>query len=157
MLVKLYDLPDPSAYRDAMAEAGVVIRHAMPYERSAARRWIEGRFNEKWADEFEAAFAHQPATGLLAIREGVIVGFACYEATARGFFGPTGVDESERGRGIGAALLIEALHALRGLGYGYGIIGGVGPAAFYAKHVGATVIEGSDPGVYRHRLRQQSE
>ncbi|MEX0750197.1 MAG: hypothetical protein WD359_05250 [Dehalococcoidia bacterium] len=34
------------------------------------------------------------------------------------------------------------------LGYAYAIIGGVGPAEFYAKVCGATVIENSDPGVY---------
>ena len=37
-------------------------------------------------------------------------------------------------------------------GYGYAIIGGVGPAEFYAKTVGAIPIEGSEPGIYRGLL-----
>ena len=34
------------------------------------------------------------------------------------------------------------------LGYAYGVIGGVGPADFYARAVGAMPIEGSSPGIY---------
>jgi hypothetical protein len=49
---------------------------------------------------------------------------------------------------LGRALLLAALHAQRAQGYAYSIIGGVGPAEFYAKAVGAVLIEGSDPGVY---------
>jgi hypothetical protein len=41
-----------------------------------------------------------------------------------------------------------ALEALRELGHAYGIIGGVGPAEFYAKACGAIEIPGSDPGTY---------
>ena len=43
---------------------------------------------------------------------------------------------------------------MREMGYAYAIIGGVGPAEFYAKVCGATVIEGSDPGVYGHLYRE---
>jgi hypothetical protein len=38
---------------------------------------------------------------------------------------------------------------MREMGYGYAIIGGVGPAEFYEKVCGATVISGSEVGVYR--------
>ncbi len=38
---------------------------------------------------------------------------------------------------------------MRDDGYAYGIIGQVGPAEYYAKHVGATIIEGSAPGLYK--------
>jgi predicted N-acetyltransferase YhbS len=66
----------------------------------------------------------------------------------RGFFGPTGVAESARGLGIGKALLMLSLEALRESGHAYAIIGGVGPREFYAKACGAIEIPGSDPGVY---------
>ncbi len=68
--------------------------------------------------------------------------------TARGFLGPMGVAEEARRSGLGTVLLISALKGLRELGYAYGIIGGVGPADFYARAVGATPIEGSSPGIY---------
>ena len=53
---------------------------------------------------------------------------------------------------IGKALLFNCLEAMKQQGYGYAIIGGVGPAEFYAKTVGAIPIEGSEPGVYRGLL-----
>ena len=52
---------------------------------------------------------------------------------AQGFFGPTGVEQTERGNGIGKALLMESLWGLRELGYVYGIIGGAGPVEFYQR------------------------
>jgi predicted N-acetyltransferase YhbS len=48
-------------------------------------------------------------------------------------FGPTGVLESARGKGIGTALLIAALRGLKEMGYAYGVIGGVGPVQFLRK------------------------
>jgi hypothetical protein len=48
--------------------------------------------------------------------------------------------------------LLACLYAMREQGYGYAIIGGVGPAEFYTKTVGATLIEDSTPGVYRGQL-----
>ena len=41
---------------------------------------------------------------------------------------------------------------MREQGFGYAIIGGVGPAEYYAKTVRAMLIEGSEPGVYRGLL-----
>ena len=96
------------------------------------------------------------ASCFIATQNGRIVGFAAYDATVRGFFGPTGVQESHRGGGIGKALLIASLHGLAELGYAYGVIGQAEPKArdFYAKSVGATEIAGSDPSVYRDWLKQ---
>ncbi len=90
------------------------------------------------------------------MKDGEIVGFAAYECSRRGFFGPTGVREDLRGNGAGASLLMRCLEAMREMGYGYAIIGGVGPAEFYEKVCGATVIEGSDPGVYGALYRERA-
>ena len=68
-------------------------------------------------------------------------------------FGPVGVREDYRGRGIGKALLLASLHAMAGEKYAYAIIGWVGPIQFYAETVGATVIEGSEPGIFQGILR----
>ena len=59
-----------------------------------------------------------------------------------------GVAEEARKSGVGKVLLVSALNALREMGHVYGIIGGVGPADFYARTVGAMPIEGSSPGIY---------
>jgi hypothetical protein len=54
------------------------------------------------------------------------------------------------------ALLLSCLRAMRDDGYAYAIIGGVGPAQYYARTVGATLIEGSSPGVYDFRLTRKA-
>jgi predicted N-acetyltransferase YhbS len=92
----------------------------------------------------------------VATREKEILGYACYNATAPDFFGPTRVLDGEQGKQIGKALLLRSLHALQDEGYAYAIIGGVGPRQFYEKCVGATLIEGSKPGIYKDFLGARS-
>ena len=134
-----------------------MVRRAFPFELSRTRRFIAKTFSESWADETQAGFARQPITCWIAIYEKRVIGFACVDATMRGFFGPTGVDPTFRGRGVGAALLLAALHGLKEIGYGYGIIAGAGPVAFYEKCCCATVIEGSEPGIYVDMLEADGE
>ena len=105
-------------------------------------------FSSKWVNEVEVALSRQPAACFIATKDKAIPGFACYDTTMRGFFGPTGVTESARGTGIGKALLFKSLEALRDIGYAYAFIGGVGPREFYEKACGAIEIPGSDPGIY---------
>jgi GNAT superfamily N-acetyltransferase len=154
MLVKLYDLPPREASLAECQARGVTIRRAMPYEKTVVLDWIRRHFTVGWADETDAAFARQPINCLIATEKGQVVGFAAYDATARGFFGPTGVQPSHRKRGIGKALLIGSLHALAELGFAYAIIGQAEETAreFYAKATGAVAIPGSDPGIYRDWL-----
>jgi GNAT superfamily N-acetyltransferase len=132
---------------------GVVIRRAQPFEITPVRDFIEKIFSVAWADEISVGFANQPVTVFIATRDHHVVGFAGYECTRKAFFGPTGVDENERGRGIGKALLLAALWGLRELGYVYGIIGAAGPVEFYREAVGAIVIPDSDPGIYKDLLK----
>ncbi len=154
MLVNLLKLPPLADVLTESSGAGVSVRRARVWEMSAARVFVEEHFSASWADEISVGYARQPVSVFLATREGRIVGFAAYECTARAFFGPTGVRESERGRGVGRALLIACLWGLRDLGYVYGIIGGVGPVEFYERAVGATLIPDSAPGFYADPLRR---
>jgi predicted N-acetyltransferase YhbS len=152
MLVKLYTLPAAAPVLGRLSEHGVVCRRAESFERSAVTAFVSEHF-PAWVDETLVAFAHVPIGVFIAIEGGRIVGFACIETARPNFFGPTGVDEGQRGRGIGKALLLMSLEAMRETGYAYAIIAGVGPASFYAHSVGATVIEGSEPGIYGGRIR----
>ncbi|MEK8131562.1 GNAT family N-acetyltransferase [Paenibacillus filicis] len=154
MLVKLYELPELEPVLKQVSEAGIEIRRALAPEKHVVIDWVREQFGPGWASECEVAFANQPVSCYLAIKDGRLAGFACYEATCRNFFGPTGVDASLRGLGAGKALLLASLHAMRGLGYGYAVIGSAGPKEFYSKHVGAAVIPDSSPGVYRGLLKQ---
>lgn len=151
MLVRLYALPDPAPERSRLAAEGVLCRQAESYERHHVLTFVRESFPH-WADEVEAAFGQAPPTVFLSTEGGAVTGFAAYNATRPDFFGPTGVLEGQRGRGIGRVLLLQCLHALATEGFAYAIIGGVGPAAFYEKTVGATVIRDSDPGIYGDML-----
>ena len=79
------------------------------------------------------------------MRDGQILGFACYDATALGFFGPIGVDPEARGLRIGQALLLTCLHAMAWEGYGYAVIGWCDGAADFYRTVGAVEIPNSAP------------
>lgn len=157
MLVKLYDLPPAEPGIRMLQEQNITVRRPIGPENYAVIRWIEEHFGPDWAGEAENAFFRSPKGVFIAIRKEdkkkpEILGFSCYDATVKGFFGPTGVASAERGKGIGAALLLAALHGMKDEGYGYGIIGGAGPVDFYKKCCGAIPIEGSSPGVYRNMV-----
>lgn len=153
LLVRLYSIePKPELTRK-LAKKGVVVRRGLAPELAPVTRWIGDSFGSGWAGEATVSFARQPPSCFIAIRKGKPVGFACYDAAARGFFGPTGVDEQSRGNGIGHALLLACLFDMRAQGYAYAIIGDVGPVDFYARTVGATRIAGSSPGIVADRLR----
>ncbi|NKN38731.1 GNAT family N-acetyltransferase [Agrobacterium sp. a22-2] len=152
MLVNLYDLAPDAALDQKMADEGVTIRRALPPELHTIASWIGPRFGQGWVSEATVAMMRQPVSLLVAVKDGEVLGFACYDATARGFFGPTGVDETMRGKGIGHALLLKTLLAMYDQGYGYGVIGGAGPTGFYKRAVGAVVIEGSEEGIYKGML-----
>ena len=148
MIVNLLNLPPLEPFLDQQKEAGVNIRRAQPFEITPVRNFIETNFSFAWADEISIGFANKPVSVYIATYSGRVIGFAGYECTRKAFFGPTGVAEDERGRGIGKTLLVASLWGLRELGYVYGIIGGVGPMEFYREAVGAFVIPDSEPGIY---------
>jgi GNAT superfamily N-acetyltransferase len=152
LLVRLYDLPQDSGRK---LPKGVTVRRALAPERRLVTGWIGRTFSDFWANECEVAMSAQPIMTWIATRDGHVVGFACADATAKGFFGPTGVAEDERGQGIGEALLMAALRGLREAGYAYAIIGGAGPVDFYRKRLDVMKIRGSAPGIYRGMLRHE--
>lgn len=153
LLVKLYQLPPLLPVIEAQAQQGITIRRALPPEKYFVVQWVDAYFTKYWMSETDIAFSRQPVSCFIAVENGELTGFGCYDATHRGFFGPTGVSEAARGRGTGTALLLACLHDMRSQGYGYGIIGAAGPVEFYQKTVGAIVIEDSWPGVYDGLLR----
>lgn len=152
MLVRLLDLPPLEPSARALEAQGIQIRRALAPDKLRIVDWVRAHSGPSAAGECDVCFAHAPVSCFIATRGKNILGYACYDATARDFFGPTRVLDEEQGKGVGRALLLASLHAMRAEGYVYAIIGGVGPAAFYEKTVGATMIEGSTPGIYRDFL-----
>lgn len=107
--------------------------------------FVKDNFFLGWGSEVKAALYKTNPSCFIATNNHEIIGFACYDATAKGYFGPTGVSERYRGKGIGKALLLKCLVSMRNEGYGYAIIGGVEPNnwAFYEKACGANTIQNS--------------
>ncbi len=160
-LVKLYDIPPCYPLVEKLKEKNIVIRRPIGSEVYLVLDWIREHFSSGWAAQAETAMYLSPKGIFIALREaeteqGIrseMLGFACYDGTAKGFFGPTGVAEEARHQGIGEALLLSCLHGMKDYGYGYAVIGWVGPSAFYERCCGAVEIPNSSPGVYRGMLR----
>jgi GNAT superfamily N-acetyltransferase len=153
MLVKLYNLPPLEPEIAALSAVDITIRPCIAPEKHLILAWIEQNFSRYWMSECDVSFSRTPPTCWIAVENKQLIGFACYDCTCKNFFGPTGVLEAARGRGVGKALLLACLHSMRSQGYGYAIIGGVGPVEFYQKTVGAVVIADSTPGIYGGMLK----
>lgn len=153
MLVKLYDLNyglnyDQQSIPELRAQ-GIETRKPMGPEKHQLLKWVEDNFSSGWASELDTALSNRPVSCFIAQHETSILGFACYDATALGFFGPLGVIQSERGKGIGEALTKACLMDMHLKGYGYAIIGMAESQDFYKKVAGAVEIPDSSPGIYR--------
>lgn len=131
IITPLFDTPDVTPLLERLRGEGITVRRARPWERSALCEFVLAHFGQGWVDETLVAFQRQPITTLIARDGDKIIGFAAFEVSARGYFGPTGVDDTYRGRGIGKALYLESLNGLRELGYAYAIVGSPGPVDFY--------------------------
>jgi len=152
LLVKLYNLPDIAPIIENHKAAGIEIRKPIAPEKHIIVPWVRKEFNDAWADECEAAFSNHPVSFFIAVKDEKIIGFSCYDATYKDYFGPIGVSEEFRKQGIGKVLLLSCLHAMAEEGYAYAIIP-TGSFEFYKKVVDTTQIEGSDP-IYRGNLKK---
>jgi len=152
MLVKLYELPNDWSFIKEQKRLGITVRKPIGPERHFLVKWVRQNFSPEWASETDMTFSNWPLSCFIAVEAGKPVGFACYDATGLGFFGPTGVLESYRGRRTGKALLLACLLDMRLKGYGYAVIGSVGPADFYRSVAGAVMIPESEPSVWEGML-----
>lgn len=140
MIVSLYNLPE-------MPDTGTVkIKRAFVGDKETVLRFVEEHFSKGWTGEAEHALMADVSKCFIATENGKILGFACFDSSAKGFFGPIGVDSAQRGKNIGSALLIRTLRAMLEFGYAYAVIGWVDEAEmFYRKTVGAEFIKGGSP------------
>ncbi len=155
MLVRLYDLDDDWSFVQKQAARGVTIRKPIGPEKTLLIEWVSKTFNPVWASEMDVALSNQPQTAFVAVRDGKLLGFCCYDATCRGFVGPLGVDEAHRSGGTGSALYMACLLDMKNAGYGYCALGMISDDMFaYYRHLsGAEPIEGSGTSVWKTWVR----
>lgn len=148
LLVPLYRV-DPAP----VLSAAVTARPPIGPEHDAIVAWVDGAFGAAWASEARVALQNRPVSLWLALAGEGPVGFACFDATARGLFGPIGVLPAWRGKGVGALLLHRVLAAMRDAGYAYAVIGAPGPVDFFKRLVPAVEIADSQPGLYAGMIK----
>ena len=154
MLVKLYNIPHSHDIEENLLGSGIRIKKALAPDRSRIIAFSRTCAKDDYSDEVKVAFSNNPITCYIATREKKIIGFACYEATARNFFVLIAVLESERKKGIGKALLLKSLESMQEMGYAYAIIGWPAKSAidFYKKCVDAIMIDEKSSGVYKRMI-----
>lgn len=153
LLVKLYELPSVSLVLEQLKDKGVTVRRAGTWEKKQVVCWVEQTFGKFWASECDVSFSRQPVSCYLATKDGKLIGFGCYDTSMKSFFGPLGVAQDFRANSIGKGLLLQCLHTMAAIGYGYAIIGDASPPEFYEKTVKAYPIPDSSPGIYADRLK----
>jgi GNAT superfamily N-acetyltransferase len=105
--------------------------------------YVEREFGRIWQFEAAKAFEREVPPAFISEENGEITGFAVHDVNNRGlgWFGPTGVSQSMRGRGIGGRLLLASLADLRRMGYARAIIPWTDALDFYRKVCGANPAE----------------
>lgn len=152
LLVKLYDVIKIDEEK-FLKDKDVVIKRPIGPEKEVVVDWVKKNFTPGWASECDVALSKTPPTCFIAVKNSKIIGFACYDATIKNFFGPIGVKESERKTGVGKVLMIKTLKQMYFDGYAYAIIGWAGPVDFFKKTVGAIEIVGSELSVYSNLIK----
>jgi GNAT superfamily N-acetyltransferase len=113
----------------------VTVRRARPDDPLV--EFVGERFSDSWVREAGIAQSRALPTVFVALRGERIVGFAGHGVYRVDWFGPIGVADDERGSGVGEALLRRCLDEQAAAGLSTAQIPWIGPAAFYARTVGA--------------------
>lgn len=133
--LKNYSIPE-------IPPSEVIFRKAELSDSVSLKLFVEKEFGTGWIESIENGFQEENIPIYIAIENGIIVGFACFDVVRRkkGLFGPMGTSISKRIQGIGYTLLHYCLNEMKERGYEYSIIGEAGPLEFYEKACNAIVI-----------------
>jgi mycothiol synthase len=134
----LVELPtrdwDTSAEEARLAADGFEIRRLEERDREAFSAYLTANWSRWWHDEGMNGYENNPVSVHIALRDGQICAFAAYNVEAfDGGFGPTGTDESLRGKGIGRVLFHRCMRDLQQQGLAACEVCWTGPISFYAR------------------------
>ncbi|MCL2253452.1 MAG: GNAT family N-acetyltransferase [Lachnospiraceae bacterium] len=159
MLVKLYDIE--FKFNNQLTTNGITVKNACIVNKNIILDFVKQNFEDEqsWVNECEYALFNNPISCHIAVKNKEIIGFSCYDATAKGFFGPMGVKENYRKQGVGLELLLRSLLSMKESGYAYAVIGWPVRKAidFYIKNVNAVIIDDSPPNksIYKNSIAQE--
>jgi len=147
MLVKLYRIRYDYGFVEKLEAEGISIHKPERNQIQPLMQWIEKLFCQESAEQASLAFLSNPACGFIASEKnsGDFIGFACYDALGLGFFGPICILPNYKGKGISRALVLSCLFDMKMRGYGYAIIGNVGPTRFYEDIIKDVAVPDNNP------------
>jgi mycothiol synthase len=122
-----------------LAGRGIVVRRATDADIPATAAFNLQTFSRGWQIEVDETrrFGIPPLN--IALYQDQIVGFAAYDVTGYGRFGPTGTRPDMRQQGIGGVLLKMCMQQMIDRGDSIAEIAWAGPVAFYTREVGARI------------------
>ena len=93
MITNLYRLPKLEDRKDT-----IQIKRAFVGDKGAILNFIKSNFSDSWVYEAEHAIMQEMPKCFIAVENKKVIGFACYDSSAKGFFGPIGVHPDYRGK-----------------------------------------------------------
>lgn len=152
MIVNLYS---KDIWRKNIQHNIFSINGTFPSDKERVLDFVKKEFPKEhgWLLEIEKGLQSSTQKVYIAVDNHKIVGFACWDCSGLGYFGPFGVASDYRGKGIGTELFNSCMNAMKISGYGYAIIGWVAdkeddahsPVGFYKKVANAEYINNSHP------------
>ncbi|MEG0996624.1 MAG: GNAT family N-acetyltransferase, partial [Clostridia bacterium] len=91
MLVHLLNLPKAEPVMETLEGCNLQIRRALAPDKLRIVPWVQEHSGVSAAGECDVCFSHTPVSCFVATQGARIIGYACYNATAPDFFGPTRV------------------------------------------------------------------
>lgn len=132
---------DPAPLVAQLRADGVTVRRLARADEAAYTRYLGERWSEGW--QYEGLHAlrsgQEPIPAHVALAGEEIIGFAAYDVTRPGWFGPIGTNAERRGRRVGTALLHACLHDWQRQGRRHCQIAGIGPLYFYVDACDAVI------------------
>ena len=116
LIVNLYEKDYVNDLKINLKSNDIQIKRLLSPNSDKLVEFVKMHFSEGWTSEVKAGVYKEHPTCFVAVKDAKIVGFACYDSTAKGYFGPTGVDPEFRGLNIGQVLLLRTLEAMKEAG-----------------------------------------
>lgn len=106
-------LPRYDGLIDELAQSGITFHRPDHEQEEEVTEWVRSAFGDGWAYETMLGFRNELVSVWIARADGAPCGFAASNATARDYFGPTGVAPDFRRCGIGRVLVVKCLEDMQ--------------------------------------------